>query len=51
MEGSTKVNGLITIWMAWVSTPGLMDVVIWENTWMIRSMDTEYINGLMADSI
>jgi len=51
MEGCTKVNGLITIWMAWVSILGLMDVATWENIWMTRSTDTEYINGQMVDSI
>jgi len=51
MVGCTKASGLTTIWMEWVSTPGLMAVPTWENIWMIRNMVMVYINGQMVDFI
>ena len=43
-----KENGLITTWMVWVFTHGLMEDATWVNTRMIRSMDMVSINGPMV---
>ena len=51
MDVNTKVNGLIIIWMAWVSTPGLMEDAIWENIKMIKNTVTVSTNGLTVDYI
>lgn len=51
MVENSRVNGLTIIWKGWVCILGRMEEGMKENIKMIRNMDMEYMNGLMADII
>jgi len=51
MEESTKANGNKTTCMEKVNTLGRMEECIKEIILWIKSMDLEYINGLMEEYI
>lgn len=51
MEGSTKANGKITIWMAQEPTLGSMAGNMKVTIPWIRKMDTESIDGQMGDAM